>query len=109
MKAESDDLFPILFSFLQGGVLGKPFQKMRRRLTVTGSSETIDGGVQKDHAEEETAKAQTKKKVRLCDARIDVLECGLRSINSKRCCLLAAYPFGFLPTVCSCKLLFVAR
>ena len=52
-------------SLLQSGVLGKPFQKMRRRLTVTGSSETIDGGVQKNHAEEETAKAQTKKKVRL--------------------------------------------
>jgi len=46
-----------------GGVLGKPFQKMRRRLTVTGSSETIDGGVQKNHVEEEPAKVQPKKKL----------------------------------------------
>jgi hypothetical protein len=37
---------------------------MRRRLTVTGSSETIDGGVQKNHVEEELPKAQNKKKVR---------------------------------------------
>ena len=62
-EAESNDVFFNPFSLLKGGVLGKPFQKMRRRLTVTGSSETIDGGVQKNHAEEETAKAQTKKKV----------------------------------------------
>jgi len=28
-----------------GGILGKQFQKMRRRLTVTGSSQNIDGVV----------------------------------------------------------------
>lgn len=28
-----------------GGILGKQFQKMRRRLTVTGASSTIDGSV----------------------------------------------------------------
>jgi len=28
---------------MSGGVLGKQFQKMRRRLTVTGASQTIDG------------------------------------------------------------------
>lgn len=33
-----------------GGILGKPFQKMRRRLTVTGASENIDGG--RDGADE---------------------------------------------------------
>ena len=66
LKVESHNAFAFsTSSLLQSGVLGKPFQKMRRRLTVTGSSETIDGGVQKNHAEEETAKAQTKKKVRL--------------------------------------------
>ena len=29
----------------QTGVIGRSFQKMRRRLTVTGSSSTIDGSV----------------------------------------------------------------
>lgn len=28
-----------------GGILGKQFQKMRRRLTVTGSSQSIDGSI----------------------------------------------------------------
>lgn len=45
------------------GVLGKPFQKMRRRLTVTGASETIDGGVQKNHVEEEAPKVAKKNKL----------------------------------------------
>jgi hypothetical protein len=38
---------------------------MRRRLTVTGASETIDGGVQKNSAEEEPPTVATKNKVRL--------------------------------------------
>lgn len=48
----------------QGGQLAKPFQKMRRRLTVTGSSECIDGGVEKNHVEEEPPKQVRKNKVR---------------------------------------------
>ena len=36
---------------------------MRRRLTVTGASETIDGGVQKNHVEEEAPKVAKKNKV----------------------------------------------
>jgi len=37
--------FEMIFTNKQGagGILGKQFQKMRRRLTVTGSSSTIDG------------------------------------------------------------------
>ena len=38
---------------------------MRRRLTVTGASENIDGGVEKDHVEEEAPKVATKNKVRV--------------------------------------------
>lgn len=37
---------------------------MRRRLTVTGASENIDGGVEKNHVEEEPPKQARKNKVR---------------------------------------------
>jgi len=44
-----------------GGILGKPFQKMRRRLTVTGSSDMIDGGVDNNsQAKVEEDKASSK-------------------------------------------------
>jgi hypothetical protein len=37
-----------------GGILGKQFQKMRRRLTVTGASSSIDGGLKQDPSGEIT-------------------------------------------------------
>ena len=37
-----------------GGILGKQFQKMRRRLTVTGASSNIDGGTKEDPSGEMT-------------------------------------------------------
>ena len=44
-----------------GGVLGKQFQKMRRRLTVTGASQNIDG-VAKVGTQESQEIKKTKKK-----------------------------------------------
>ena len=58
-------LFNIINKFIyQGGnVLGKQFQKMRRRLTVTGASQNIDGVVKPGVAESgELKKFPGKKK-----------------------------------------------
>jgi hypothetical protein len=44
------------------GVLGKQFQKMRRRLTVTGASQTIDGVVKPGVAESSELKKFKGKK-----------------------------------------------
>ena len=52
----------LLFLSRQGaGVLGKQFQKMRRRLTVTGASQNIDG-VAKVGTQEPQEIKKTKKK-----------------------------------------------
>lgn len=61
----------MLLLAIKSGVLGKPFQKMRRRLTVTGASETIDGGIQKNNAEEEPPTVAKKNKVRCWNAAAD--------------------------------------
>jgi len=49
---------------VQVGVLGKPFQKMRRRLTVTGASENIDGEAEQEPTPEVEKIVATKTKVR---------------------------------------------
>mmetsp|Transcript_120643 Transcript_120643/g.348604 ORF Transcript_120643/g.348604 Transcript_120643/m.348604 type:complete len:360 (-) Transcript_120643:92-1171(-) len=45
-----------------GGVLGKQFQKMRRRLTVTGASQNIDGVVKPDQPEPQDVVMKKPKK-----------------------------------------------
>lgn len=55
------------FSKQGGGVLGKQFQKMRRRLTVTGASQNIDGVAKPDQPEtSDLKKAKKKDKVCMC-------------------------------------------
>jgi len=39
-----------------GGILGKQFQKMRRRLTVTGSTQNIDGSLKPGAAPSDSKK-----------------------------------------------------
>jgi hypothetical protein len=53
---------------VQGGnVLGKQFQKMRRRLTVTGASQSIDGVVKPGVTESgELKKYKGKKQDKVC-------------------------------------------
>lgn len=59
-------LFLSLHPLTKGaGVLGKQFQKMRRRLTVTGASQNIDGMAKLEQQDSmEAKKAKKKDKVR---------------------------------------------
>jgi hypothetical protein len=66
----SNFLVSIFVSLLvQGGnVLGKQFQKMRRRLTVTGASQSIDGVVKPGVAESgDLKKYKGKKQDKVCN------------------------------------------
>ena len=61
------------FFFQGGGVLGKQFQKMRRRLTVTGASENIDGAAKMGPSESSDQLKKHKKKNKVRRALVDDL------------------------------------